>query len=128
MKLIHRVFSILLAVCGGVALAADVAKPNVLPDVVAQLRALLAAQPEAKPQMKTPATQATAREATAGKPKPDRAAMFARRDQNNDGNLTREEFLAGQPDPTEAPKRFPLFDTNQDGVLSEEEFVTMGKR
>jgi len=52
--------------------------------------------------------------------------MFARRDANGDGKLTREEFLLDQPDPEEAPKRFTAFDTNQDGVLSREEFVTMG--
>ena len=52
--------------------------------------------------------------------------MFARRDANGDGKLTREEFLLDQPDPEEAPKRFTAFDTNQDGVLSGEEFVTMG--
>ena len=43
--------------------------------------------------------------------------MFAKRDKDGDGQLTREEFLAGQPDPDEAPKRFPLFDTDKDGFL-----------
>ena len=57
----------------------------------------------------------------------DRAAMFAQRDKNGDGTLTREEFLARQPDPDEAPKRFVLFDRDKDGVLSKEEFVTSGR-
>jgi iduronate 2-sulfatase len=60
------------------------------------------------------------------KPNPRREAMFQGRDKDRDGKLTREEFLANQPDPDEAPKRFIAFDTNKDGVLSKEEFVTMG--
>jgi Ca2+-binding EF-hand superfamily protein len=56
-----------------------------------------------------------------------REAMFKRRDKNGDGKLTLEEFLVGQPDPQEAPKRFPIFDTNNDGVLTEEEFVNAGR-
>jgi iduronate 2-sulfatase len=48
------------------------------------------------------------------------------RDTNGDGKLTREEFLLNQPDPQKAPKRFTAFDTDKDGVLSKEEFVTMG--
>lgn len=94
------------------------------PEIVAQLKAILARHPEAKPQIK--ANEIAAAASTA-KPGPDRAAMFLRRDKNGDGKLTREEFLIGQPDPLEAPKRFPLFDTNKDGVLSKEEFVDAGK-
>ena len=63
---------------------------------------------------------------TPAKPRPDRATMFTRRDRDGDGRLTREEFLRDQPDPDEAPARFPRFDTNQDGVLSKEEFVAGG--
>lgn len=86
------------------------------PEIVRQLRALLASLPEAKPQVSRP---------RAGT---DRAVLFQRKDTNRDGQLTREEFLAGQPDPAEAPKRFQRFDTNQDGVLSREEFIGMGAR
>ncbi|MHA3771232.1 sulfatase-like hydrolase/transferase [Verrucomicrobiota bacterium sgz303538] len=82
------------------------------PQVVSYMRAILASQPEAKPQINA------ARQ--------DREALFAKRDKDNDGKLTREEFLANQPDPDEAPKRFVAFDTDKDGVLTKEEFVTMG--
>ncbi len=93
------------------------------PEVVARLRTILAQQPEARPQI----SAAASAEAAAPKPKQDRAKMFAGRDKNNDGQLTREEFLANQPDPDKAPARFLTFDTNKDGVLSREEFVNSGK-
>lgn len=89
------------------------------PAVVAEIRALLARHPEAKPQISATATPAE-------KPKLDRNALFDRKDANQDGKLTRDEFLAGQPDPDEAPKRFPRFDRNNDGVLSRDEFVNSG--
>ena len=79
------------------------------PEVVAQLRAILAQQPEAKPQVRPAADKDGKKAATqtaSAKPKQDRAAMFAKRDKDGDGKLTREEFLVGQPDPDEAPKRF----------------------
>ncbi len=57
----------------------------------------------------------------------DRVALFQKKDVNGDGRLTREEFLANQADPAEAPKRFERFDANKDGVLSREEFVNQGR-
>ena len=92
---------------------ANVAAQN--PEIVARLRALLARQPEAKPQL------------SAAQPKPDRAALFATKDRNGDGQLTREEFLANQPDPDKAPARFLQFDADKDGVLSRDEFMLSGK-
>lgn len=83
-------------------------------EIVQQLRAILAKQPEAKPQISNRA------------PSTDRVALFERKDVNHDNKLTREEFLAIQPDPKEAPKRFELFDVNKDSVLSRDEFVHMG--
>eukprot|EP01036_Dinobryon_divergens_P031884 gene31884-41370_t len=99
------------------------------PEIVAQLRTVLATHPEAKPQINAtaaaPSTTATPAPANA-KAKQDRNAMFNRRDKNQDGKLSLEEFLEGQPDPAEAPKRFPLFDTNHDGFLSRDEFLNSG--
>ena len=89
------------------------------PKVVTKLRALLARQPEGKPQISSAGSGAAGRQT-------DRAALFDRKDRNRDGKLTREEFLANQPDPAEAPKRFERFDRNKDGILSRDEFVTMG--
>lgn len=86
------------------------------PKAVKQLLAHLKTLPEAKPQIR----------AFTQRPPVDRAALFARKDQNNDGKLTREEFLDGQPDPAEAPKRFRGFDVNNDDELSREEFITSG--
>jgi iduronate 2-sulfatase len=103
------------------------------PDVVSQLRAILAKQPEAKPQISdsvaTPkkAGRTGEKQTNAAKPKQDRDSMFTKRDKNSDGHLTLEEFIEGQPDPLEAPKRFPQFDTNKDGKLSREEFVKGGR-
>lgn len=81
------------------------------PEVVKRLRELLAAIPEAKPQIKHNNR---------------RDLMFYERDIDGDNKLTREEFLANQTDPKEAPKRFTRFDVNKDGVLSREEYVTRG--
>ncbi len=62
-----------------------------------------------------------------GKPARDRAAIFKAKDTNRDGKLTLEEYLHNFPDQAEGRRRFPTFDANQDGVLSEEEFVNMGR-
>ncbi|MEN6494733.1 MAG: EF-hand domain-containing protein, partial [Thermoguttaceae bacterium] len=68
-----------------------------------------------------------AKSAGKGKPPQDRAKLFAKKDRDGDGKLTREEFLANQPDPAEAPKRFVTFDSDHNGILSREEFITGGK-
>ena len=92
------------------------------PDVVAVLKKVLATHPEAKAQIRTPDPQAK-------NPRPpiNRDALFNRKDKDGDGKLTREEFLANQPDPKQAPTRFKRFDRDNDGVLSRIEFVTMGQ-
>jgi iduronate 2-sulfatase len=89
------------------------------PRLVRKLHALLAELPEAKPQIAAPRR--------AARPRTDRAALFQRKDANRDGKLTREEFLAGQPDPQEAPKRWERFDANKDGMVSRDEFIHMGE-
>jgi iduronate 2-sulfatase len=89
------------------------------PRVVRKLHTLLLAQPEARPQIARP-------QSAAAKPKTDRTALFQGKDANSDNQLTRAEFLAQQPDPEEAPKRFERFDANKDGVLCREEFIHMG--
>ena len=99
-------------------------------EVVAQLRAILAQQPEAKAQVRAGGGRGGKKvgaQAASPRPKQDRAAMFARRDKDQDGQLTRDEFLTGQPDPDAALKRFVRFDTNKDGVLRREEFISAGK-
>lgn len=88
------------------------------PKVVAKLRAILAKQPEAKPQLSA--------KSDAGKQKAERTNLFERKDTDHDGKLSREEFLANQPDPNEAPQRFTRFDQNKDGILSRDEFISMG--
>ena len=94
------------------------------PEILEKLKSLLAQHPEAIPQI---SAQKAAAAAKPGKSQ-DRAAMFRNRDKNKDGTLSLEEFLAGQPDPDQAPKRFPRFDKNGDGVLTEQEFVSSGKQ
>ncbi|WP_395751690.1 sulfatase-like hydrolase/transferase [Prosthecobacter sp.] len=92
------------------------------PAIVKVLRQFLAKHPEARPQI------ASKPEAAPTRPVQDRGKMFDQRDQNKDGQLTKEEFLLKQPDPEEAPKRFPKFDTDGNGVLSREEFIKGGKK
>lgn len=97
------------------------------PNVLAELKKFLAKHPEAKQQWKDLATANSSNAVSNTKPKQDRNAMFDRRDSNRDGSLTKEEFMQGQPDPEEAPKRFLRFDKDKNGVLSREEFVLSGK-
>ncbi len=97
------------------------------PEIVAKLQAMLARHPEAKPQLSarsgdTPVPNQPGKKAA----KQDRNAAFDTRDENKDGKLSREEFLANQPDADKAPARFTQFDADKDGFLSREEFVTSG--
>lgn len=93
------------------------------PGVVRELQAILAREPEARPQISTPPVTAS----QPGSTPIDREALFRRKDENKDGKLTRTEFLKNQPDPDKAPERFVRFDADGSGELSREEFVTQGK-
>ncbi len=93
-------------------------------EVVKTLASRILGMPEAKPQLKA---AAAADASQRPKAQHDRAQMFARRDANKDGKLTRDEFLSQQPDPKDAPARFTRFDQNNDGVLSKEEFLQGGR-
>lgn len=95
------------------------------PAIVKELQAILARHPQPRPQLT--ASTALQPDGPQSKTGSDRQALFARKDRNGDGRLSREEFLANQPDPDAAPLRFARFDVDGDGVLSREEFVTQGK-
>lgn len=97
---------------------------NAQPEIVKQLSALLQPTFASATEAKAPVVS---RKPLGDDEKKKRTAMFKKRDKNGDGKLTLEEFLIGQPDPQEAPKRFPVFDVNKDGVLTEEEFVNAGR-
>ncbi|MBN8418856.1 MAG: sulfatase-like hydrolase/transferase [Verrucomicrobia bacterium] len=93
------------------------------PAVVTVLRQFLAGHPEARPQIGSkPKPEADK------KPVQDRGRMFDQRDKDKNGQLNLEEFLLNQPDPDEAPKRFPKFDTDGNGMLSRDEFIKGGRK
>lgn len=94
------------------------------PDVVGQLRQLLAQHPEAKPQIKAEKSETTPSQKSSNT---DRNVLFDKRDKNKDDSLTFDEFMTGQPDPEAAKLRFTKFDRNQDKQLSRDEFVNSGK-
>ncbi len=64
--------------------------------------------------------------AATAKPALDRVVMFEKRDKDHDGKLTFDEFIAGQPDPEAAKKRFELWDAGKKGFLTRDEFIRGG--
>ncbi len=96
-----------------------------LPAVAEQLKAILATYPEAVHSIiaKPPVELNEMQKAALDK----RIRAFHNRDKNGDGRLTLEEFLTRQPDGDAAAERFPKFDYDGDGFLSEEEYVKSGK-
>ncbi len=59
---------------------------------------------------------------TAEKPKRDPQAIFKKRDANNDGGITLEEFKLGAKDATKAEQAFKRRDKDSDGKITLEEF------
>lgn len=96
------------------------------PEIVESMLAQLAKQAAPKPQLKVSKKDFQKRTgATSGNIRMpfDRNAAFKKRDVDQDGYLTLEEFLGPQPDREAAVTRFPKFDKNKDGKLSAEEYV-----
>ena len=62
-----------------------------------------------------------------GKAPAGRDGLFAQRDKDHDGKLSKEEFMAHQEDKEAGQARFTKFDKDKDGNLSRAEFVGMGK-
>jgi len=60
------------------------------------------------------------------KPKQDPAAMFAKKDKNGDGKVSKDEFLAGAKDAAKAEAAFTAKDKDKDGFLTKEEFAAGG--
>ena len=98
------------------------------PEMVASLAARLREMPEPKAQLSTGKKQEPSTAKTSPAAQARRVKLFTDRDADHDGKLTMKEFMTGQSDPKEATARFPRFDVNGDGVLSEEEFVSDSPR
>ena len=49
--------------------------------------------------------------------------VFKKKDKDNDGMLTKQEFASKKKDPAKAAKRFARLDKNSDGKLSLAEFT-----
>lgn len=90
------------------------------PDVVKRLSAFLPALPPFGDGKKHA-------QAKPAKPAMDRVALFEKKDKDHDGKLTFEEFIANQPDPDAAKKRFELWDKDKKGYLTREEFIKGGR-
>jgi Ca2+-binding EF-hand superfamily protein len=62
-----------------------------------------------------------------GEKKPvDLAAVFAKKDADGNGKVTKEEFLKGAKDATKAEAQFTKKDKDKDGSLTKEEFTAAG--
>jgi Ca2+-binding EF-hand superfamily protein len=64
-----------------------------------------------------------AEEATEAPKKPDPEKIFTKKDKNEDGFLSKEEFTAGAKDATKADAAFSKKDKDSDGKISKEEFL-----
>ena len=61
-------------------------------------------------------------------PKKDLEMIFSKKDKNEDGFLSKEEFTAGAKNATKAEADFSNRDKDSDGKLSKEEFVAPRKK
>lgn len=69
------------------------------------------------------AAEGDAKKPAGDKPKADPAAVFAKKDKNGDGKLSKEEFTAGAKDAAKAEAQFTAKDKDKDGSVSKEEFT-----
>ena len=54
--------------------------------------------------------------------------MFAKKDANSDGKVSKEEYMAKQKDAAKAEAAFGAKDKDKDGSLTKEEFMAHGKK
>lgn len=72
-------------------------------------------------------SSASGKSVSASKLALDREALFLKKDVNQDGKLSREEFMVNQPDPDSASARFTQWDTIDARFLSRQGFVNKGE-
>jgi hypothetical protein len=104
-----------------------VAHPEVVKELTAKVLAwakTLPASPARDKFVANGQSKGTAKPAPAKAKKTlDRPKIFVSWDKDNDGFLSKEEFIPHIADKADAPARFVRFDTDKDGRLSKEEFV-----
>lgn len=71
---------------------------------------------------------AIAKEKNPDKPKPTAEEMFKKMDKNNDGKLTKDEFVAGKKDPTKAEAAWSKLAGDKESITLEEYKAAMQKR
>ena len=63
-----------------------------------------------------------------GKPKMSPEEMFAKKDADKDGKISKEEYLKGSKDAAKSEASFTKKDKDKDGSLSKEEFTAAPKK
>ncbi len=74
-----------------------------------------------------PAGKSSAKAESKPKASLDRPRIFEAWDKDNDGFLTKDEFIPHISDKADAPERFCRFDRDKDGRISKEEFARAGQ-